>query len=89
MCEDYRAGLGVDRAADDADRSAGHAIDCPVLALWAAGDDLPGLYGDVLEVWRPWAHDLHGRALQCGHHLAEELPAELAEELRAFLAYAS
>lgn len=29
MCEDYRAGLTVDRAADDADHAAGrrHAID--------------------------------------------------------------
>jgi haloacetate dehalogenase len=89
MCEDYRAGLGVDRAADDADRAAGRTIACPVLALWAAGDDLPGLYGDVLDVWRPWARDLHGHALACGHHIAEELPAELADELRAFLAYAS
>ena len=88
MCEDYRAGLGLDRAADDADRAAGRMIACPVLALWADGDDLPELYGDVLAVWRPWAEDLHGHGFACGHHLAEEMPDELAAELRAFLAYA-
>lgn len=35
-CEDYRAGLGVDRAADDAERNAGRQIMCPVLVLWAS-----------------------------------------------------
>jgi haloacetate dehalogenase len=89
MCEDYRAGLGLDRAADDADRRAGRKLACPVLALWAEQDDLPELYGDVLGVWRAWADDLHGHGLACGHHLAEERPEELAGELRAFVAYAS
>ena len=85
MCEDYRAGLGVDRAHDDADRCAGHRIACPVLALWAVHDDLPGLYGDVLAIWRTWADDVSGRAIDCGHHIAEEAPDELAAELRRFL----
>jgi haloacetate dehalogenase len=89
MCEDYRAGLGLDRAADDADRAAGRKIGCPLLVLWGEEDDLPELYGDVLGVWRPWADDLHGHGFPCGHHLAEERPAELADELRAFIAYAS
>jgi haloacetate dehalogenase len=88
MCEDYRAGLGLDRVADDADRAAGRTLACPVLVLWAEGDDLPELYGDVLDVWRPWAPDLHGNGFSCGHHLAEEAPEELAAELRAFLTYA-
>jgi hypothetical protein len=43
-------------------------------------------YGDPLAVWRGWAEDLRGRSLDCGHHLAEEAPEELAAELRAFLA---
>ena len=46
MMEDYRAGLGVDREHDDADRAAGRRISCPLLFLWAARDDLEGLYGD-------------------------------------------
>jgi haloacetate dehalogenase len=85
MCEDYRAGLGVDRAHDDADRRAGRRLACPLLVLWAARDDLEELHGDVLGVWRNWADDLRGRGLDCGHHLSEEAPAELAAELRAFL----
>ena len=84
MMEDYRAGLGIDRAHDDDDRRAGRKIGCPVLFLWAAKDDLEDLYGDPLEIWRDWAEDVHGRAIGCGHHIAEEAPEELAAELRNF-----
>jgi haloacetate dehalogenase len=85
MLEDYRAGLGIDRAHDEFDRTAGHRVACPTLVLWALRDDLQDLYGDVLAVWRPWAADLRGRGIDCGHHIAEEAPQELAEELLAFL----
>ena len=86
MCEDYRAGLGIDRAHDDADRRAGRRLTCPTLVLWATRDDLEDLYGDPLAVWRDWADDPRGRALDCGHHMAEEAPEALAAELRAFFA---
>ncbi|WP_169981901.1 alpha/beta fold hydrolase [Microbispora sp. H10836] len=86
MCEDYRAGLGVDRAADDADRAAGRRITSPLLVLWGARDDLAELYDhDVLGVWRPWAADLSGHALDTGHHMMEEAPEALTEALLAFL----
>jgi haloacetate dehalogenase len=86
MMEDYRAGLGIDRAHDDADRAAGRRITCPTLVLWAAKDDMEELYGDPLAVWRDWAADLRGRRLDCGHHIAEEAPADLADAVAAFLA---
>jgi len=85
MMEDYRAGLGVDRLADDADRADGRKVGAPVLVLWARDDDLGDLYGDPLEIWRPWAEDVRGHALPSGHHMAEEIPELLATELRAFL----
>ena len=88
MIEDYRAGLGIGRAHDDADRAAGRRIGCPALYLWAARDDMEDLYGDPLAIWRDWADDIRGRSLDCGHHLAEEAPDELAAELREFLATA-
>ena len=81
MLEDYRAGLGVDRAADDADRAAGRQLACPTLVAWSTDDDLEDLYGDVLAVWRPWAPDLRGAAVPSGHHMAEEAPAELTAAL--------
>ena len=86
MIEDYRAGLGIDREHDEADRRVGRRIACPTLILWSLRDDLEQLYGDVLEIWRPWTTTLEGRGINCGHHMAEEAPEELARELLAFLA---
>jgi haloacetate dehalogenase len=34
MLEDYRAGLGVDRLADEADRAAGRHVSAPTLVQW-------------------------------------------------------
>ncbi|MGY1709721.1 alpha/beta fold hydrolase [Geodermatophilus sp. SYSU D00758] len=85
MLEDYRAGLGVDRAADDADRRAGRRIACPVLILWSTRDDMERLYGDVPAVWQAWADDVRGAPVESGHHMAEEAPDDLAERLVAFL----
>jgi haloacetate dehalogenase len=82
MCEDYRAGATIDRELDDADRGR-RRIACPVLALWGARGKLPEWY-DVLAVWRDWADDVHGRALDCGHHLPEEAPEETYAELHRF-----
>jgi haloacetate dehalogenase len=84
-CEDYRAGASVDVAHDDADREAGREIGCPVLALWAARGALPRFYRDVLQVWRPWAPDLGGEALDATHFLAEDRPEGTAARLLAFL----
>lgn len=84
MIEDYRAGLGIDRAHDEADRAAGRRLACPLLVLWSAQDDLGDLHGDVLGIWRGWAENVEGRSLDCGHHMAEEAPEELAAELGSF-----
>ncbi|MEU1368980.1 alpha/beta hydrolase [Streptomyces sp. NPDC005803] len=85
MCEDYRAGLGVDRDHDDADQQAGRRIRCPLQVVWATLDDLPDLYGDVPAVWRDWAGDrLEGRPIESGHHIAEEAPEALVRAVRAF-----
>jgi haloacetate dehalogenase len=85
MCEDYRAAMTLDYAHDLADRGRKRRIACPVLALWGARWHLEDWY-DVLAVWREWADDVSGRALDCGHYAAEERPEETLAELRAFLA---
>ncbi|WP_019995321.1 alpha/beta fold hydrolase [Aureimonas ureilytica] len=84
MVEDYRAGLGIDRAHDEADRAAGRKLACPLLVLWSARDDLEQLHGDIVEIWRGWAADVRGHSLDCGHHMAEEAPEELAADLAQF-----
>lgn len=81
MLEDYRAGLGVDRADDDADRDDDRKLQCPTLVAWSTRDDMQRLYGDVLDVWRPWARDLTGLAINSGHHMAEDNPTDLAAAL--------
>jgi haloacetate dehalogenase len=85
MVEDYRAGLGIDRAHDETDREAGRQIICPTLVGWSLQDDLEELYGDVLAVWKPWTRDLQGFSIDCGHHMAEEAPEKLAFYLQTFL----
>jgi len=84
ICEDYRAGATVDRQHDDADRGV-RKISCPLLALWSAGGALPRFYGDVLDVWRPWADDLTGQAMPTSHFVVEDQPEQTAAALSAFL----
>lgn len=85
MMEDYRAGLGIDRQHDEADRSAGRRVECPTLVLWATHDDMEFLYGDPLDVWRSWTHTVRGAPIESGHHIAEDAPDELASALLDFL----
>jgi haloacetate dehalogenase len=82
ICEDYRAGATIDRQLDEADR--GRQIECPVLCLWAARGALPLLYGDVLGIWRPWAPDVSGHAVDASHFLVEDRPEEVAGDLSTF-----
>lgn len=85
MVEDYRAGLGIDKAHDLADRQDAKTVGCPTLLLWSKRDDLQDLYGDPLSIWRRWAPDIVGRAIDSGHHMAEEAPDEVANALAEFL----
>ncbi len=87
MLEDYRAGLTVDRADEEADRSAGRRVTCPTLVLWSSRDDLEDLHGDPLAIWAGWTTDLRGGGpVDSGHHVAEEAPRELVAALLPLLA---
>jgi haloacetate dehalogenase len=86
MLEDYRAGLGPDRAADEHDRATRRRITCPTMVLWSERDDLADLHGDVLAIWESWTTQLAGGSIASGHHMAEDAPAELAARLIDFLA---
>ena len=84
ICEEYRAAATIDYELDESDRGK-RRIECPVLALWGGRGALPGWY-DVLAVWREWASDVRGKAIDCGHFLPEEAPDETYAALREFLA---
>jgi haloacetate dehalogenase len=84
VCEDYRAGATTDRELDEADRRAGRRIAAPTLLIWSRrylarnGDD-------PIDYWRPWCSDVRSTAVDCGHLLAEERPAETLAVLLPFL----
>lgn len=84
MIEDYRAGAAVDRWHDADDRDNGRKIKCPTRVLWSSEDGLEELYFDILEIWKPWAARLSGYSFPSGHHMAEEAPERLAEEITQF-----
>ncbi len=83
-CEDYRAAASIDLVHDDADYDEGRKVACPLLALWGGQGVMERLY-DVREVWRGYAGDVRGKALDAGHFLAEERPEETTRELIDFL----
>ncbi|MGO8856412.1 MAG: alpha/beta fold hydrolase [Steroidobacteraceae bacterium] len=83
VCEDYRAGAGVDLANDRTDVSAGRKIDCPTLILWGARSVVGKLF-QPLETWRDLVASPMGEAIDCGHFIPEEQPAETLRALRAF-----
>ena len=82
-CEDYRAGATLDRLADEIDHAAGRKIEAPLLALWGA-KGIPAEGVSPLDVWRQWARDVRGHAIDCGHFLPEEAPEATAQALMNF-----
>ena len=86
-CADYRA-IDIDLAHDEVDR--GRKMTCPVLALWGGNMvKRPGWQTggalDMLTVWRERAVNVRGRAVECGHFLAEEAPEETVADILRFL----
>ncbi|MFD8526508.1 alpha/beta hydrolase [Streptosporangium canum] len=80
---DYRASAGVDVEHDRADRDAGRRLRMPVTVLqqdWGAA-----LGFDAAALWNAWAPDLRHGTVTCGHFMAEEAPAAVAEALRDLL----
>lgn len=83
MCEDYRAAAGIDLDHDRADRAAGRKIECPVRVLWGKQGVIERCFRP-LDDWRRVACEVTGRALDCGHYIAEEAPAALLAEIEDF-----
>jgi haloacetate dehalogenase len=89
ICEEYRAAATLDHAHDVADRETGRRIACPLLVLWSGRGPLNSWYDDAggpLALWRMWAQDVSGEAVDGGHFFPEEVPEWTAQELRRFFA---
>ncbi len=83
ICEDYRASATIDLDHDRIDRDRGRRVQTPLRVLWGA-QGVVGRCFDVLALWRDVATDVSGAALDCGHYIAEERPAQLLVEMLAF-----
>ncbi len=81
-CEDYRAAASIDLEHDEADLF--RKIRAPLLVLWGRHGIIDRCFRP-LEDWGERVHSVTGRALDCGHYIAEEAPAEAAGELIRFL----
>jgi haloacetate dehalogenase len=84
-CADYRAGATLDDAHDRADLDAGRRIECPVLAIWSANFAHRMNGADPLDIWRRFAVDVRGFAVDCGHFIPEEAPGVMEGPLLDFL----
>jgi haloacetate dehalogenase len=87
ICEEYRAAATLDRAHDEDDRRNGRRIICPLLVLWSGRGPIENWYteaGGPLALWRAWADNVQGHALDAGHFLPEEIPDETAAALYRF-----
>jgi haloacetate dehalogenase len=89
ICEEYRAAATLDAAHDRADRDAGRRIACPTLVLWSRDSALDRWYADEggpLGLWRAWAPQVQGHAVDGGHFFAEQNPGATVDALSAFFA---
>lgn len=90
ICEDYRAGAGIDLEHDEKDMAAGRKIECPALILWGATGGVgrnhnPG----PAEIWQRYASNIvAAKSVNSGHYLSEEAPEETTAALREFFAAA-
>ena len=83
ICEDYRASAGIDLEHDRADVTAGRRLAQPLRVFWGEHGTV-GRCFDVLSLWRERADQVSGRALPCGHYIAEELPERVVAEALDF-----
>lgn len=79
ICEDYRASATVDLVHDRLDAAQGRGLGMPLRVLWGEHGAVAASFA-VLDLWRDRALQLSGRALPCGHYIAEEAPDLLLQE---------
>jgi len=85
LCEDYRAGAGIDVEHERADRERGVRLTVPLLALWGRDGVVQRCF-KPLDEWQRVADAVRGGPLPCGHYIAEEAPDALLAAVLPFLA---
>lgn len=85
MCDDYRAGAGIDVEHDLASRESGERIAAPALVLWGETGIARGAR-PPLDTWGEWCRAVEGAPIAAGHFLPEENPEDTAAALAEFFA---
>ncbi|KVE24553.1 alpha/beta hydrolase [Burkholderia singularis] len=88
ICEEYRAAATIDREHDMSDIASGRKVISPMLAVWSKHGGIEKWYqehGGPVELWRDFARNVQGYAVDGGHFFPEELPEQTADMLHAFL----
>ncbi|MEM1001872.1 MAG: alpha/beta hydrolase [Bacteroidota bacterium] len=80
MCEDYRAGKGIDIEHDKADEHI--KITVPALVIWGKQSN-SGQF-DYPDIWSREVEQVSFLELDCGHFVVEEKPVEVLEAIRPF-----
>jgi haloacetate dehalogenase len=87
ICEEYRAAATIDREHDRANRGNRDRIRSPLFVLWSAHGPLSDWYvdqGGPVALWRAWADDVQGEAINGGHFFPEEAADQTATTLIRF-----
>ena len=84
ICEDFRAGAGVDSRIPTENRKAARKLTPPLLVIWGVKGTVNELY-DVVGMWQQEAASVTGHTLPCGHLIPEEQPEALLNSLDGFL----
>jgi haloacetate dehalogenase len=82
MCNDYRAGVGVDLDHDATD--AGRVLYIPALVLWGA-EGVMARHFDLGAIWADRLSDMKGHAVPGGHFFVDTAPDLVAQHLAAHL----
>ncbi|PQE20207.1 Epoxide hydrolase protein [Rutstroemia sp. NJR-2017a BBW] len=85
MCEDYRAGAGVDLQEQRADREAGRKIKCEVLVVWGGKGAIATEFEDPVGIWREVCEGpVRGESVDGGHYVPEEFPEDVVRLAKEF-----
>ena len=83
ICEDYRASATIDLEHDRADVAQDRRLAQPLRVLWGEHGTVAKCF-DVPALWHERALHMTGRAVPCGHYIAEEAPGVLLDEALRF-----
>ncbi|WP_245418447.1 alpha/beta fold hydrolase [Cohaesibacter intestini] len=87
VCEDYRAGWGIDQQIDQTDRERGKKIACPTMVISGPASKTSDADGQRA-IWSQWASDLTCHTVTAGHFVAEEAPEDCLVLILDFLSRA-